>query len=100
VVTERRDGAFELLERGHERLRDVAPPELSIDTPASMRVGLDEPGVHGGWANREVRPVEPGFPCPLDEHRDPEWILARAPAGRSCRLHPRSDVHAEDMDRS
>ncbi|HEY6016169.1 MAG TPA: hypothetical protein VIU16_05230, partial [Gaiellaceae bacterium] len=45
IVADRGVGAFELVERGHERLGDVAAAERTVDAPAAGRIGLEEAGI-------------------------------------------------------
>ena len=87
---------LELLEGGHQRLRHVAAAELAVGAPAAGFVGVEEPGMSDRRASGEVRAVDAGGACPLDEERDAQRVLGRALSG-----DPRSfrSGRAVDADR-
>ena len=61
VVAEGVVGGLELLERGHQRLRDVAATEIALHPPPAGAVGIEETGMDGcrterrRWGGRRGR---------------------------------------------
>ena len=98
VVPERVVGDLELLERGHQRLRDVAATEIALHPPPAGAVGVEETGVDGRRAERDVGAIVAGRPSSLHEQRDPERILGRTLADDARALDPRRHVDADRGD--
>ena len=98
VVPEGVVGDLELLERGHQRLGDVAAAEVALHPPPAGAVGIEQAGMDGGRTERDVRAVVAGGPGALDEQRDAERILGRALAGDARALDAGRDVDPDRRD--
>ena len=99
ILSERVVRRLELLERGHQRFRHVAATEVPLHPPSTRAVRVEQPGLHGGRPERDVRAIVAGRPRPLDEERDPERVLDRADSGFARSFDAGRHVDGRGRDR-
>ena len=98
VLAERVVRGLEPLERGHQRLGHVAATEVALHPPPAGAIRVEQAGMDGRRAEREVGPIVARGAGPLDEERDPERVLGRPDAGLAWSFDARGHVDADRGD--